>query len=238
MTPCPPAPPELREQTLVLVKPDAVQRRLVGDVIGRFERRGFKLVAMKLLQVPALQEGGGWGVCMDPPWASPHHPMVPPGGSGPPGPALPALTAEALLPRAPGLHDLGAAGGHGEQPPSPRSVSPHCGAAGLSRPHPAGVGGLQRGALHACHGGGYGFGAGSGGDHPGGPQHARQQVRAHVGGGLGVAPGFEVTSPSLRRNVVHASDSVETALREIGFWFQRDELVAWESGDSQYTYGP
>lgn len=55
---------------------------------------------------------------------------------------------------------------------------------------------------------------------------------------MGVAPGFEVTSPSLRRNVVHASDSVETALREIGFWFQRDELVAWESGDSQYTYGP
>lgn len=58
------------------------------------------------------------------------------------------------------------------------------------------------------------------------------------GGGLGVAPGLEVTSPSLHRNVVHASDSVETALREIGFWFQRDELVAWESGDSQYTYGP
>lgn len=58
------------------------------------------------------------------------------------------------------------------------------------------------------------------------------------GGGLGVAPGLEVTSPSLHRNVVHASDSVETASREIGFWFQRDELVAWESGDSQYTYGP
>lgn len=36
----------------MLVKPDAVQRRLVGDVIQRFERRGFKLVAMKLLQVP------------------------------------------------------------------------------------------------------------------------------------------------------------------------------------------
>lgn len=53
--PVPPvAPPELREQTLVLVKPDAVQRRLVGDVIRRFERRGFKLVAMKLLQVPVL----------------------------------------------------------------------------------------------------------------------------------------------------------------------------------------
>lgn len=44
--------------------------------------------------------------------------------------------------------------------------------------------------------------------------------------------------PSLRRNVVHASDSVETAQREIGFWFQQDELVAWESGDQDYTYGP
>lgn len=48
------------------------------------------------------------------------------------------------------------------------------------------------------------------------------------------------TSPSLSpcRNVVHASDSVETALREIGFWFQRDELVAWESSDRDYIYGP
>lgn len=41
-----------------------------------------------------------------------------------------------------------------------------------------------------------------------------------------------------RRNVVHASDSVEMAQREIGYWFQRDELVAWESGDRDYTYGP
>lgn len=45
-------------------------------------------------------------------------------------------------------------------------------------------------------------------------------------------------SPSLCRNVVHASDSVETAQREIGFWFQRNELVAWESGDRDYTWGP
>ncbi|XP_044089329.1 nucleoside diphosphate kinase, mitochondrial isoform X2 [Neovison vison] len=39
-----------RERTLVAVKPDGVQRRLVGDVIQRFERRGFKLVGMKMLQ--------------------------------------------------------------------------------------------------------------------------------------------------------------------------------------------
>ena len=39
------------EQTLVLVKPDGVQRGLVGEVISRLERRGLKLVAMKLMQV-------------------------------------------------------------------------------------------------------------------------------------------------------------------------------------------
>ncbi|XP_021545216.1 nucleoside diphosphate kinase, mitochondrial-like [Neomonachus schauinslandi] len=41
-----------REQTLVVVKPDGVQWRLVGYVIQRFERRGFKLVGMKMLQAP------------------------------------------------------------------------------------------------------------------------------------------------------------------------------------------
>lgn len=36
------------QQTLVLIKPDALQRELVGEVIGRFERKGLKIVAMKL----------------------------------------------------------------------------------------------------------------------------------------------------------------------------------------------
>ncbi|MEK7806897.1 MAG: nucleoside-diphosphate kinase [Chloroflexota bacterium] len=40
------------ERTLVLVKPDGVQRGLVGEVISRLERRGLKLVAMKLVRVP------------------------------------------------------------------------------------------------------------------------------------------------------------------------------------------
>ncbi|CAO2642370.1 Nucleoside diphosphate kinase, mitochondrial, partial [Lemmus lemmus] len=43
-----------QERTLIAVKPDGVQRRLVGTVIHRFERRGFKLVGMKMLQVLAL----------------------------------------------------------------------------------------------------------------------------------------------------------------------------------------
>jgi len=39
------------ERTLVLVKPDGLQRSLVGEIISRLERRGLKLVAMKLMQV-------------------------------------------------------------------------------------------------------------------------------------------------------------------------------------------
>ena len=41
----------MAERTLVLVKPDGVQRGLAGEVISRLERRGLKLVGMKLMQV-------------------------------------------------------------------------------------------------------------------------------------------------------------------------------------------
>src|SRR5262245_12803859 len=37
------------ERTLVVIKPDGVQRTLIGEIIGRYERAGFKLVAMKML---------------------------------------------------------------------------------------------------------------------------------------------------------------------------------------------
>lgn len=39
------------ERSFVMVKPDGVQRGLVGEVISRFERRGLKLVAAKLMTV-------------------------------------------------------------------------------------------------------------------------------------------------------------------------------------------
>jgi nucleoside-diphosphate kinase len=39
------------ERTFIILKPDAVQRGLVGEIIARFERRGLKIVAMKFLQV-------------------------------------------------------------------------------------------------------------------------------------------------------------------------------------------
>jgi nucleoside-diphosphate kinase len=39
------------ERTLVLLKPDCVQRRLMGQVISRFENKGFNIIAMKMMRV-------------------------------------------------------------------------------------------------------------------------------------------------------------------------------------------
>jgi nucleoside-diphosphate kinase len=39
------------ERTFIAIKPDAVQRGLIGQIIGRFETKGLKLVALKLLKV-------------------------------------------------------------------------------------------------------------------------------------------------------------------------------------------
>jgi nucleoside-diphosphate kinase len=39
------------ERTLVIIKPDGVQRQLIGPIITRFEQRGLKIVAMKLMLV-------------------------------------------------------------------------------------------------------------------------------------------------------------------------------------------
>lgn len=40
------------QRTLVLAKPDAVQRGLIGEILGRFERKGLKVVGLRLLRVP------------------------------------------------------------------------------------------------------------------------------------------------------------------------------------------
>ncbi|NWV44721.1 NDKM protein, partial [Daphoenositta chrysoptera] len=138
------APPALQEKTLVVAKPDAVQRRLLGDIIQRFERRGFKLVAMKLLQLRLK-------------------------------PFYPALVAY-----------------------------------------------MTSGPVVAMVWEGY---------------NVVSCTRAMVGdsGAAGTIRGD--LSVHIARNLVHASDSVETAQREIGFWFRRDELLAWDSRDRDNIYG-
>lgn len=39
------------EQTLIILKPDAIQRKIAGEIISRFEKKGFKIVAMKMVLI-------------------------------------------------------------------------------------------------------------------------------------------------------------------------------------------
>lgn len=43
------------ERTFLMVKPDGVQRGLIGEIVGRFEKKGFKLVAGKLVAASKKQ---------------------------------------------------------------------------------------------------------------------------------------------------------------------------------------
>ncbi|MAQ77170.1 nucleoside-diphosphate kinase [Candidatus Campbellbacteria bacterium] len=45
----------IKEQSLVLIKPDGVQRSLVGDIVARFEQRGLKIIGIKFL-VPSEEQ--------------------------------------------------------------------------------------------------------------------------------------------------------------------------------------
>jgi nucleoside-diphosphate kinase len=56
------------ERTLIIIKPDGVERALIGPIISRFEQRGLKIVGLKMLQVSdelarrhyAVHEGKGF----------------------------------------------------------------------------------------------------------------------------------------------------------------------------------
>ena len=50
------------QKTLVLVKPDGIQRRLAGEILGRFEKKGLRLVAAKLVKASAELAGQHYGV--------------------------------------------------------------------------------------------------------------------------------------------------------------------------------
>lgn len=136
------------ERTLIILKPDAIQRALVGELIARFERRGLKLTGLKLIQVPealarthyAEHEG------------KPFHPgLIAYITSGP----VVVLAAE-----------------------GPDAVAAVRATVGVTRPVDAGPG----------------------------------TIRADFGLMVG-------------RNLIHASDSAESAARELALWFRADELV-------------
>ncbi|MCL5730517.1 MAG: nucleoside-diphosphate kinase [Candidatus Thermoplasmatota archaeon] len=56
------------ERTLVLIKPDGVNRRLSGEIISRFERKGLKIVALKLLKLDRAQAEKHYSVHRDKPF--------------------------------------------------------------------------------------------------------------------------------------------------------------------------
>ncbi|XP_076998446.1 nucleoside diphosphate kinase, mitochondrial isoform X2 [Tamandua tetradactyla] len=154
-------PSQTQERTLVAVKPDGVQRRLVGDVIRRFERRGFKLVGMKMLQAP-----------------------------------------ESVL--AQHYQDLR------REPFYPGLVSY-----------------MSSGPVVAMVWQGH---------------NVVRTSRAMIGDtdSAAAAPGTIRGDFSIHisRNVIHASDSVEGAQREIRLWFQSGELVDWTDGDHHASIPP
>ena len=47
----------MTERTLIIIKPDAIQRHLAGELIGRFEKKGFKLVAAKFMRLSKKMAG-------------------------------------------------------------------------------------------------------------------------------------------------------------------------------------
>jgi len=58
----------MAERTLLIIKPDGVQRHLVGTIISRFESKGLKLVAAKFMQIPKEMAQKHYSVHKDKPF--------------------------------------------------------------------------------------------------------------------------------------------------------------------------
>jgi len=60
-----------KERTFAMIKPDAVQRGFIGDIISRFEKKGIKIVAMKLVAVDRSLAEKHYGVHKGKPFFEP-----------------------------------------------------------------------------------------------------------------------------------------------------------------------
>ena len=59
------------ERTLIIIKPDAVQRGLIGEIITRFERRGLRIAAMKLIHIDKALAGRHYAIHKGKPFYEP-----------------------------------------------------------------------------------------------------------------------------------------------------------------------
>lgn len=149
------------ERTLLLVKPDGVQRQLVGRVVTRFEERGLKLVGLKLVHVGRDHAEEHYAVHRDKPFFRGLVEFI---TSGP-------LVAAVLE--------------------GPNAIAIVRAMNGATRPHEAAPGSIR-------------------GD-------------------------FAVETS---QNLVHASDSAETAATEIALWFRPEELVSYEREIDRWVLAP
>ncbi|PSP17550.1 MAG: nucleoside-diphosphate kinase [Cyanobacteria bacterium QS_8_64_29] len=147
------------ERTFIAIKPDGVQRGLVGELLGRFERKGFSLVALKQVQVSRSFAERHYEVHRDKPFFDSLVSFI---TSGP----VVASVWE----------------GNGVVATSRKLV-------GATNPLEAEPGTIR--------------------------------------GDRGIDIG---------RNLIHASDAVETAQREIALWFDNAELLSWESSLQGWIY--
>lgn len=139
------------ERTFIAIKPDGVQRGLVGQIIGRFETKGFTLVGLKIISVTQKLAEQHYDVHKEKPFFSGLIEFI---TSGP----VVAMVWEGEGVVASGRKIIGAT--------NPLSAEP----------------GTIRGD--------YGINVG--------------------------------------RNLIHGSDAIETAQKEISLWFKEEELVSWE----------
>ncbi|MHC4656688.1 MAG: nucleoside-diphosphate kinase [Planctomycetota bacterium] len=150
----------MAERTLVIIKPDCIQRHLAGEVIGRFEKKGFKLVAAKFMQISEELSRQVYAVHRGKPFFED---------------LVKFISSEPVLVMVWEAEDIIA---------------------------------MSRKMMGAT----FGFDA-----EPG-------TIRGDFG-------------CSKRRNLVHGSDSVESAEREINLFFQPDEIVDYELTDECWLYG-
>ena len=180
-----------KEQTLIILKPDAVQRNLVGKIIERFENIGLKIVAMKMAQ--ASPEHASKHYKLDEEWAKgvytkakasydKENKKLPYKDHMEMGKAIQARNMKFLC-----------------ECPVITAV--------LQGPHAIE---LVRKMI--------------------GSTEPRQALPGTIRGDFASIESYALTDPRERvlRNLVHASDSVENAKREISLWFSPQELFDYQ----------
>jgi len=149
------------ERTLILIKPDGVQRLLVGRLISRYEERGLKLVGLKLVQVDRQLAEQHYAVHRDRPFFAGLVAFI---TSGP----LAAIALE-----------------------GPNAIVVARAINGATRPHEAAPGTIR-------------------GDY----------------------------ALETAQNIVHASDSSETAAAELALWFTESELLNYQREVDRWVLAP